>query len=299
MPGILEISYENTSNEYRLKEPATTIGRSADNDIVLSEDIVSRHHAVLEWVDNVLYVTDSGSTNGTIVNDTQIEPQVRFSLKDGDIVNIGSYTITFRMAEAIEEIPVSTAEPQKMIPSGETPEVETKDTGAPAEEKIESLPEQKRKGLSRNVLVAVIASVIVIAGVLLAVLLIPGREGSAPQSTTASLSEATMCRSVDPQTAKPVEPAEVFPPDTQAIYCSVKLSDATPDTEIIARWVYIKGDAKDIINTVLLEDRRTESGSTYLAFSLPRTETRFVKGNYTVRLYIYDELQFSVPFIVE
>jgi pSer/pThr/pTyr-binding forkhead associated (FHA) protein len=299
MSGILEISHDNKSNEYRLDKPITTMGRSADNDIVLSEDIVSRHHALLEWVDNTLYITDSGSTNGTIVNGTQIEPQMRFSLKDGDVLSIGNYVIMFRMTEAIEETPVSTAIPQETTVSEKTWDVESKGTEAPVEEKIESIPKEKQKGPSRNVLVAVIAGVIIVAGVLLAVLLIPGREGGAPQSTTASLSEATMCRSVDPQTAKPVEPVEVFTPDTEAIYCSVKLSDATPDTEITAHWVYIRGEAKDIINTVLHEDIRTESGSTYLSFSMPHPKTGFVKGNYVVRLLIYDTQQLSVPFTVE
>jgi predicted component of type VI protein secretion system len=299
MPGILEISHDNTNTEYRLDKPVTTIGRSADNDIVLSEDIVSRKHAVLEWVDNLLYITDSGSTNSTTVNGTQIEPQARFALKDGDVLGIGNHTITFRMTEAIEETPVATAEPQEMAAPEETPEVAREDTGVPVKEKIASAPEKKRKMPSRGVLIAVIAGIIIVAGVLLAVLLLPGRERSVPQSTTASLSEATMCRNIDSQTAKPAEPAEIFSPDTQAIHCSVKLSDASSDTEIVARWVYIRGGAKDIINTVLYEETRTESGNTYLAFSMPRPETGFAKGSYVVRLYIYDTQQFSVPFTVE
>ena len=299
MSGILEISNDNTSNEYRLKEPVTTIGRSAENDIVLSEDIVSRHHAIFEWEDNTWYITDSGSTNGTLVNGTQIKPQLRFSLKDGDELSIGNYLITFRMTETSEEIPVSTAVPQEIATVEETPAVESKDTGVPVEEKIKPAPEKKRKGISRSVLIAVIAGVIIVAGVLLAILLIPGRERSAPQSTTASLSEATMCLSVDSQTAMPVEPTDVFPSDTQTIYCSAKLSDTTSSTEITARWVYIRGEAKDIINTVLHEETRTESGNMYLAFSMTRPETGFAKGNYVVRLYIYDTQQLSVPFTVE
>jgi pSer/pThr/pTyr-binding forkhead associated (FHA) protein len=299
MPGILEISHDNTSTEYRLKEPVTTIGRSADNNIVLSDDIVSRRHAVFEWEANTWYITDSGSTNGTVMNGNQIEPQTRFSLKEGDELSIGNYTITFRMTETGEEIPVSTAVSQEIAAAEETPEVESKDTGTVVEEKIKPVPEKKRKGLSRSVLIAVIAGVIIVAGVLLAVLLIPGRERSAPQSTTASLSEATMCRSVDSQTAKPVEPADVFTPDEQAINCSVKLSDATSGTKITARWVYIRGEAKDIINTVIHEETRIESENTYLVFSMPRPETGFTKGSYVVRLYIYDTQQFSVPFTIE
>ena len=299
MSGILEISNDNTSNEYRLKEPVTTIGRSADNDIVLNEDIVSRHHAVFEWKDNIWYITDSGSTNGTLVNGTQIEPQAPFSLKDGDELSIGSYLITFRATVTIEERPVSTVPPQEKAAPEKTPVVESKVSGAPVEKKIERVPKKKRKGLSRSVLIAVIAGTIIVAGALLAVLLIPGRERSTPQATTASLSEATICRSVDSQTAKPVDPTGVFRPDTQTIYCSVKLSNANSNTEITARWVYIRGGAKDIINTVLLEEVREESENTYLAFSMPRPETGFAKGSYVVRLYINDTQQFSVPFIVE
>jgi pSer/pThr/pTyr-binding forkhead associated (FHA) protein len=299
MPGILEASRDDTNTEYRLKEPVTTIGRSADNDIVLDEDIVSRHHAVFEYKDNTWYITDSGSTNGTLVNGNQIEPQLRCSLKEGDELSIGNYVITFRMTEIGEEIPVSTAVSQEIAAAEETPEIESRDTEAPVEEKIEPAPEKKRKGLSRSVLIAVVAGVIIVTGVLLAVLLIPDRERSAPQSTTAFLSEAIMCRSVDSQTAKPLEQAEVFPPDAQAIYCSVKLSDATSDTDITARWVYIRGEAKDIINTVLYEETRTENENTYLVFSMPRPETGFTKGSYVVRLYIYDTQQFSVPFTIE
>ena len=46
--------------------------------------------------------------------------------------------------------------------------------------------------------------------------------------TTASLSEATMCKSVDSKTQKPVEKADVFAPATPMIYCSVKLTRAKP-----------------------------------------------------------------------
>lgn len=49
-----------------------TIGRSEDNAIVLSDRVVSRHHARLDWQPGRLSVTDLDSTHGTVVDDQLI-----------------------------------------------------------------------------------------------------------------------------------------------------------------------------------------------------------------------------------
>ena len=60
--------------------------------------------------------------------------------------------------------------------------------------------------------------------------------------TTASLSEATMCKSVD-NTKAPVIKSDVFSTSDAVIYCSVKLSNAPSDTKINAQWIYVQGEA--------------------------------------------------------
>jgi hypothetical protein len=50
---------------------------------------------------------------------------------------------------------------------------------------------------------------------------------TACEVTTASLSEATMCPSVDSD-MRPVNATDVFATDTPEIFCSVKLSSAPP-----------------------------------------------------------------------
>jgi hypothetical protein len=61
-----------------------TIGRSASNTIVLTDVMVSRHHAELIVLDNgQVILRDLGSSNGTFVNGNKIK---ECNLKPGDIV---------------------------------------------------------------------------------------------------------------------------------------------------------------------------------------------------------------------
>lgn len=63
------------------------IGRAADLDMVLVEDMVSRKHAKLVGQEGVLQLVDLGSTNGTFVNGEKIR---RADLKKDDRVLIGT-----------------------------------------------------------------------------------------------------------------------------------------------------------------------------------------------------------------
>lgn len=70
------------------------IGRSAGCDISLPKALsVSRRHALLRFVDGVVYLEDLGSTNGTAINDQQIEGRVR--LKGGDRFQVGTVHFKF------------------------------------------------------------------------------------------------------------------------------------------------------------------------------------------------------------
>ncbi|NDK89357.1 FHA domain-containing protein [Gordonia desulfuricans] len=64
-----------------------TIGRTPDNDIVVSDVLASRRHArVLTQADG-LYIEDLGSVNGTYVNGHRVQ---RTRLTDGNVVTIGN-----------------------------------------------------------------------------------------------------------------------------------------------------------------------------------------------------------------
>ncbi|MBP7460674.1 MAG: GGDEF domain-containing protein [Candidatus Delongbacteria bacterium] len=63
------------------------IGRSTDNDLVVRDPRVSRHHFKITREKNGLFVTDLLSKNGTYLNHQRIESSVQ--LKNGDIINAG------------------------------------------------------------------------------------------------------------------------------------------------------------------------------------------------------------------
>jgi len=63
-----------------------TIGRTANNDIQLNEQCISRRHAVIVTENGNTRIVDWGSKNGVYVNENRVAEQM---LKNGDIVMIG------------------------------------------------------------------------------------------------------------------------------------------------------------------------------------------------------------------
>ena len=84
----LEVKFQNlTMKEYIPQEECNlSIGRHGENDIVLRDGSVSRHHACFIKKGENLIITDKGSKNGTIVNGLKVD-SVR--LEDGDVIRIG------------------------------------------------------------------------------------------------------------------------------------------------------------------------------------------------------------------
>ncbi len=69
------------------------IGRTADNDLVLADGAVSRHHCVLTATSGGFVLTDLRSTHGTCVNGARLEmPRV---LEDGDVIQVGTTLLAF------------------------------------------------------------------------------------------------------------------------------------------------------------------------------------------------------------
>jgi SARP family transcriptional regulator, regulator of embCAB operon len=74
---------------YPLVGMATRIGRSPDNDIVLTDEKVSRHHAVIIDTGATFVITDLGSTNGVRVLGQRIHGSAELS--EGDRIRIGDH----------------------------------------------------------------------------------------------------------------------------------------------------------------------------------------------------------------
>ncbi|MDD6794226.1 MAG: FHA domain-containing protein [Clostridiaceae bacterium] len=67
---------------------SVTIGRKDENSVVISDKHVSGNHARFIIRNNILFIEDLNSTNGTFVNDKRVSGKAK--LFGSDIIKIGS-----------------------------------------------------------------------------------------------------------------------------------------------------------------------------------------------------------------
>ena len=74
-----------------LQHGECTIGRAADNVLMLLHPTISSHHARIYTYFTVSYIEDLNSTNGTFVDGKRIKKHV---LKPGNVIRLGEYELT-------------------------------------------------------------------------------------------------------------------------------------------------------------------------------------------------------------
>jgi serine phosphatase RsbU (regulator of sigma subunit) len=74
-------------HSFEIRGEYTTIGRSADQDLVLKEAFASRRHAILTRQNGNIEVVDQNSSHGTYLNGKRVE---RAKLRSGDTLQFGS-----------------------------------------------------------------------------------------------------------------------------------------------------------------------------------------------------------------
>ncbi|WP_183095412.1 adenylate/guanylate cyclase domain-containing protein [Nocardioides stalactiti] len=81
----------------KVDENGLRIGRMPDNDLVLGDELVSRHHCAITGTPAGFVLTDLQSTHGTKVNEIRVSTPV--PLGDGDELVVGATRIRFRVAQ--------------------------------------------------------------------------------------------------------------------------------------------------------------------------------------------------------
>jgi pSer/pThr/pTyr-binding forkhead associated (FHA) protein len=76
--------------ELPLKAGSNTFGRKAGNDVVIADPYVSGKHGLIEIAEDGVFVTDTGSSNGTMLNDAKLVPNMRTKVTPDDIIRLGS-----------------------------------------------------------------------------------------------------------------------------------------------------------------------------------------------------------------
>ena len=93
--GLLGTSGSVLGVWFALRQPSTTAGRDESSGIVLGDLTVSRSHADFRHDAGKWSITDTGSTNGTFVNDEQLEAGSVIMLKSGDSIRLGRLELRF------------------------------------------------------------------------------------------------------------------------------------------------------------------------------------------------------------
>ena len=92
---LREIAPDGSQRQLTLDGGPVTIGRATDNNLVLVDSRVSRHHGRLQARSGALIYSDLGSTNGSWVNGVQVEEVV---LGAGDRIEVGDTVLVVESA---------------------------------------------------------------------------------------------------------------------------------------------------------------------------------------------------------
>jgi ABC-type multidrug transport system ATPase subunit/pSer/pThr/pTyr-binding forkhead associated (FHA) protein len=98
----LKISRQGVTRVYALKGQPVTLGRAADNTIVLEDALVSRHHARIEWKGSQPHVVDLGSANGTLLNGVALPPDTPHPIQGGDQVLISDFRLSTATTQRVQ-----------------------------------------------------------------------------------------------------------------------------------------------------------------------------------------------------
>ncbi|MDQ9037872.1 FHA domain-containing protein [Acinetobacter seifertii] len=121
------------------------VGRHQDADLLLQAAEISRRHAALLLKDQLLWVQDLNSSNGTFVNDIRIEQEKQ--LHDGDIVQFASFKFSvLAPAQKITDLPEVEAEPVQAAPTQDL-----SDQGMPSLAERATEVEVRHDGMPQNI----------------------------------------------------------------------------------------------------------------------------------------------------
>ena len=82
-------SPQRRADEFRGSRRSVKVGRQADSELCLQDNLVSREHALLHAQDGKVKICDRGSSNGTFLNGEQLKPNQWYEVKVGSKLKLG------------------------------------------------------------------------------------------------------------------------------------------------------------------------------------------------------------------
>lgn len=96
-PGVARLIRHDTHEQIALDRQLTTIGRSANNTVVVAHPAVASLHAFIEREGDTYWLEDLRGPDGTRLNDRPLDG--RAQLRPGEVIRVGEVTLTFLTPE--------------------------------------------------------------------------------------------------------------------------------------------------------------------------------------------------------
>jgi len=90
---LVTFSWKEEGQDFRIYEGRNLISGDSKSDVVLNDPSVSSPHCMILFRNGKLRIKDELSTNGTMLNGSEIEEA---ELNDGDMIKIGRTELKFR-----------------------------------------------------------------------------------------------------------------------------------------------------------------------------------------------------------
>lgn len=100
--NLIRFKPDGEQRHFHMKGETCLIGRQDECDLTIPASAVSREHCRLQIRDGSLYVSDSGSRNGTFVNEEQVEGEQE--VQAGDRLAVGPFVFTVQIDGEPEEV---------------------------------------------------------------------------------------------------------------------------------------------------------------------------------------------------
>lgn len=79
--------------KFALKSGMNAFGRKPENEIQITDPYVSGKHGIIELAQDGYFITDIGSTNGTLLNEAKLVPNMRTAFGPSDEIRLGSLVL--------------------------------------------------------------------------------------------------------------------------------------------------------------------------------------------------------------
>lgn len=107
MPGYADVprvrvldQNGQTLQVVEVRSEGITVGRQPGNDIVLVSSAVSRQHLQISWNGKQTTIKDLGSSNGTVLGETRLLPEVAQVWEERQMIHLGSFWLRLESASA-------------------------------------------------------------------------------------------------------------------------------------------------------------------------------------------------------